>query len=73
MNWQENQDSSLVERQATDLEVRVQVPVQIQIFLLKFNSIKICIINFFKEATDIKINSMVHSHQESLSVKLALK
>ena len=37
MNWQENQDSSMVERQARDLEVRVRVLVQVQIFLLKFN------------------------------------
>ena len=37
MNWQENQDSSMVERQARDLEVRVRIPVQVQIFLLKFN------------------------------------
>ena len=38
MDWQENQDSSMVERQARDLEVRVRVPVQVQIFLLKFNN-----------------------------------
>ena len=38
MNWQENQDSAMVERQARDLEVRVRVPVQVQIFLLKFNT-----------------------------------
>ena len=37
MNWQENQDCSMVERQARDLEVRVRIPVQVQIFLLKFN------------------------------------
>ena len=36
MNCQENQDSSMVERQGRDLEVRVRVPVQVQIFLLKF-------------------------------------
>ena len=30
-----NQDSSMVERQARDLEVRVRVPVQVQIFFLK--------------------------------------
>ena len=36
MNWQENQDSLMVERQA--LEVRVRIPVQVQIFLLKFNN-----------------------------------
>ena len=35
VNWQENQDSSMVKCQARDMEVRVQVPVQI--FLLKFN------------------------------------
>ena len=32
-NCQENQDSSIVERQTRDLEVRVRVPVQVQIFL----------------------------------------
>ena len=37
INWHENQDSSMVERQARDLEVRVRVPVQVQIFLLKYN------------------------------------
>ena len=31
-------DSSMVERQSRDLEVRVRVPVQVQIFLLKFNN-----------------------------------
>ena len=36
MNWQENQDGSMVEHQARDLEVRVRIPVQIQIFLLIF-------------------------------------
>ena len=35
VNWQENQDSSMVEHQARDLEVRVRVPVQI--FFLKGN------------------------------------
>ena len=39
VNWQENQDSSMVERQARDLEVRVQIPVQVRIFHLKFNKI----------------------------------
>ena len=34
-----NQDSSVVEHQARDLEVRVRVPVQIKIFLLKFEKI----------------------------------
>ena len=38
MSWQENQDSSMVERQARDLEVRVRIPVPAQIFLLKFNN-----------------------------------
>ena len=32
MGWHENQDSSLVERQARDLEVRVRVPVQVTFF-----------------------------------------
>ena len=27
----------MVERQATDLEVRVRIPVQVEVFLLKFN------------------------------------
>ena len=30
------QDSSMAERQTRDLEVRVRIPVQVQIFLLKF-------------------------------------
>ena len=38
MNWEENQDSSMVQRQARDMEVRVRIPVNIQIFLLKFNN-----------------------------------
>ena len=29
----------MIERQARDLEVRVRVPVQVQIFLLKFNTL----------------------------------
>ena len=29
VNWQENQDSSMVEHQARDLEVRVGGPVQV--------------------------------------------
>ena len=37
VGWHENQDGSMVERQARDLEVRVRVPVQVQIFFLKFN------------------------------------
>ena len=37
VNWQENQDSLMVERQARDLEVRIRIPVQAQIFLLKLN------------------------------------
>ena len=41
VNWQENQDSSMVERQARDLEDRLQVPVQVQIFLLKFNNVNV--------------------------------
>ena len=36
VNWNKNQDTSMVERQARDLEVRVRIPVQVQIFLLKF-------------------------------------
>ena len=36
VNWNKNQDSSMVEHQARDLEVRVRIPVQVQIFLLKF-------------------------------------
>ena len=36
MNWNNNQDSSMAERQTRDLEVRVRIPVQVQIFLLKF-------------------------------------
>ena len=31
-----NKDSSMAERQTKDLEVRVRIPVQVQIFLLKF-------------------------------------
>ena len=38
MNWQLNQDSSMLERQARDIEVRVRVPVKVQIFLLKFET-----------------------------------
>ena len=37
MNSQENQGSSMAELQARDLEVRVLIPVQDQIFLLIFN------------------------------------
>ena len=37
VNCQENQDSSMVERQAKDLEVRVRVLVQVKMFILKFN------------------------------------
>ena len=36
----ENQDISMVERQARDLEVRVRILVQVQIFLLKFMKFK---------------------------------
>ena len=39
MNWQENPDSSKVERQAINLEVRVRIPVQARIFILKFNNV----------------------------------
>ena len=35
VNWQLNQDSSMIERQAIDLEVRI--PVQFQMFFLKFD------------------------------------
>ena len=31
----------MVERQARGLEVRVRVPVQVQIFLLKFNNVNV--------------------------------
>ena len=37
VNWQENQYSSKVERQARDLEARVRVPDQVQNFLLNFS------------------------------------
>ena len=40
VNWQLKQDSLIVEHQARDLEVRVQVPVQVQNFLLKFDNWK---------------------------------
>ena len=36
VNWNKNQYSSMVKRQARDLEVRVRIPVQVLIFLLKF-------------------------------------
>ena len=36
MNWSKNQDCSMVEHQAKDLEVLLQIPDQVQIFLLKF-------------------------------------
>ena len=36
VNWNKNQDSSMPECQTRDLEVRVRIPVQVQIFLLKF-------------------------------------
>ena len=35
-NWNKNQDSSMAERQTRDLEVRVRIPGQVQVFLLKF-------------------------------------
>ena len=34
-------DSSMAERQARDLEVRVRVPVQVQIFLLKSDDVNV--------------------------------
>ena len=40
VNWQENQDSSIVERQARDLEERVGAPVLVQIFPLKCINVK---------------------------------
>ena len=39
LNRDSNSDSSMVERQARDLEVRIRVPVQDQIFLLKFDNV----------------------------------
>ena len=36
VDWNKNQDSSMVERQNRDQEVRVRIPVLVQIFLLKF-------------------------------------
>ena len=36
VDWNKYQDSLMAERQTRDLEVRVQIPVQVQIFLLKF-------------------------------------
>ena len=47
VNWQMNKDSSMVERQARDLEVRVRVPVQVQIFLLKCDNANAQIISLF--------------------------
>ena len=41
VNWQLNQDSSMVERQARDLVVRVRDPVQVQILLLKSENLVI--------------------------------
>ena len=32
VNWNKNQDSSMTERQTRNLEVRVRIPVQVQIF-----------------------------------------
>ena len=43
--WQLNPGSSMVERQARDLEVQVRVLVQVQIFLLKFDNLKYIGIN----------------------------
>ena len=47
VNWQLNQDSSMVERQARDLEVRVRVLVQVRIFFLKFDNVNSQIISSF--------------------------
>ena len=41
VNLQLNQDGSMVERKARDLEVRVRVPVQVKIFLLKFDNVNV--------------------------------
>ena len=35
MNWELNRDSSMVEHQARNQKVRVRVPVQVEIFLVK--------------------------------------
>ena len=54
MNWNKNQDSSVVERQARDLEVRVRIPVQVQIVLLQF-------IKYYLFYKDLKLyNRMEH-------------
>ena len=37
----------MVERQARDLEVQVRVPVQVQIFLLRFDNVNVQIISLF--------------------------
>ena len=42
VNWQLNQNNSMVECQARDLEVRIRVLVQVQIFLLKSDKISPC-------------------------------
>ena len=41
VNWQLNQDSSMVQRQARDMEVRVRVPVQVPIFILKCDNVNV--------------------------------
>jgi hypothetical protein len=48
----------MVDCQARDLEVRIRVPIQVQIFLLKFNKIYMNIINIytFYDAWIIKIS-----------------
>ena len=53
VNWNKNQDSSMAERQARDLEVRVRIPVQAQIFLLKF--MKSIILGHLKDQTQYEI------------------
>ena len=40
MDCNKNQDSLMVECKARDLEVRVRIPVLVQIFLLKFMKCK---------------------------------
>ena len=46
VNSRMNKDSLMVERQARDMGVRVRVPVQVQISLLKFNTVNVQIIRF---------------------------
>ena len=80
MNWQENQNSSMVERLARYLEVRVRLPVQVQIFLLKFNKeisrqltrikkqyLLLCFISeFISKSTYIHIIQNCTEHQNTL-------